>query len=110
MAMAMILIWLACFLIAAVLLHKGIVWGGVFGAVPALHMIYRGGSEVLIGVALLLFYLGLGIFLWKKRDAEAPATSTKPIDIEIENKMTPFFNVFLDDKFQSCHYGTERYI
>ena len=33
----------------------------------------------------------------------------KPADIEIYNKMTPFFNVFLDDKFQSCHYGTENY-
>ena len=29
---------------------------------------------------------------------------------EIYNKMTPFFNVFLDDKFQSCHYGTELYL
>lgn len=34
----------------------------------------------------------------------------KPTDTEIENKMTPFFNVFLDDKFQSCHYGTELYL
>ena len=35
----------------------------------------------------------------------------KPIDIEIYNKMTPFFNVFLDDTdFQSRHYGTEIYI
>ena len=34
----------------------------------------------------------------------------KPTDTEIYNKMTPFFNVFLDDKFQSCHYGTELYI
>lgn len=26
-------------------------------------------------------------------------------------KMTPFFNIFLDDTiFQSCHYGTEIYI
>ena len=33
----------------------------------------------------------------------------KPADIEIYNKMTPFFNVFLDDTFQSCHYGTENY-
>ena len=29
---------------------------------------------------------------------------------ETDNKMTPFFNVFLDDKFQSCHYGTELYL
>ena len=35
----------------------------------------------------------------------------KPKDIEIYNKMTPFFNVFLDDiNFQSSHYGTEIYI
>ena len=33
----------------------------------------------------------------------------KPVDTEIYNKMTPFFNIFLDDKFQSCHYGTENY-
>jgi len=79
MAMVMILIWLACFLIAAVLLQKGIVWGGVFGSFPALHMIYRGGSEVLIGIALLLFYLGLGIYLWKKRDSDSPAASNKEV-------------------------------
>ena len=34
----------------------------------------------------------------------------KPSDTEIYNKMTPFFNVFLDGKFQSCHYGTELYL
>ena len=34
----------------------------------------------------------------------------KPADTEIYNKMTPFFNVFLDDTFQSCHYGTELYL
>lgn len=35
----------------------------------------------------------------------------KPKDIEIYNKMTPFFNIFLDDyNFQSSHYGTEIYI
>lgn len=34
----------------------------------------------------------------------------KPADREIYNKMTPFFDVWLDDDFQSCHYGTENYI
>lgn len=33
----------------------------------------------------------------------------KPLDTEIYNKMTPFFQIFLDDDFQSCHYGTENY-
>lgn len=73
MAMGMILIWMACFLIAAILHHKGILWGSVFGIFPALHMIYRSGSEMWIGVALLLFYGGLSVYLWKKRDTDAPA-------------------------------------
>lgn len=35
----------------------------------------------------------------------------KPEDVEICNKMTPFFSIFLDEyDFQSCHYGTEIYI
>ena len=34
-------------------------------------------------------------------------TMSKPLDTELENKMTPFFNVFLEDKFYSNHYGTE---
>lgn len=33
----------------------------------------------------------------------------KPTDIEEANKMTPFFNIFLDDTFQSSHWGTEIY-
>lgn len=31
----------------------------------------------------------------------------EPIDKEIENKLTPFFSVFLDNGFSSEHYGTE---
>ena len=35
----------------------------------------------------------------------------KPTDVEIYNKMTPFFSIFLDEyNFQSCHYGTEIYV
>lgn len=37
-------------------------------------------------------------------------TMPKPQDIELENKMTPFFNVFLDSGFQSSHYGAELYV
>ena len=33
----------------------------------------------------------------------------KPTDIEAANKMTPFFNIFLDDTFQSSHWGCEIY-
>ena len=34
-------------------------------------------------------------------------TMPKPENIDIHTKMTPFFNVFLDNKFLSSHYGTE---
>jgi len=81
MALSMILIWLGCFLVAAVLLHKEIIWGSVLGCFPALHMIYRGGSEIFIGAVLLLFYLGLGIYLWKHREADSPGTSGKEVGI-----------------------------
>lgn len=31
----------------------------------------------------------------------------KPKDVEIYDKMTPFFSIFLDTGFSSEHYGTE---
>lgn len=39
--------------------------------------------------------------------AEMLLTMPKPQDTELENKMTPFFNVFFDNRFYSNHYGTE---
>ena len=41
--------------------------------------------------------------------AEMLLAQLKPIDTEAANKMTPFFNIFLDDTFQSSHWGTEIY-
>lgn len=79
LALFMVLIWLGCFLIAAVLLHKGIIWGCVFGIFPAVHMIYRGGSEILVGIGILLFYIILGVYLWKKKDTDAPVASNKDV-------------------------------
>ena len=70
-ALSMILIWLGCFYIAAVLLHKGIIWGGVFGTLPALHMIIRGDSEAFIGIVIALFYIVLCIYLWKNKDKDS---------------------------------------
>ena len=36
-------------------------------------------------------------------------TEPKPTDREIYNKMTPFFSIFLDNGYESAHYGTELY-
>lgn len=79
LALVVLLFWLACFMIAAVFLHKRIIWGSVFGALPALQMIYHGGSEILVGIALLLFYLLLSIYCWKKRDADTAVSSGKEV-------------------------------
>ena len=87
-AMSMILIWLACFWISAFLLHKGLFWGGVFSLFPALQMIYMGTQytgqvisiEIPLGIAVLLFYVIFGFYLWKKRNDE-PKTENKEIII-----------------------------
>lgn len=41
--------------------------------------------------------------------AEMLLTMPKPENTDCFRKLTPFFNVFLDDTFQSSHYGTELY-
>ena len=88
LTMSMILVWLACFWISAFFLHKGLFWGGIFGFIPAINMIYMGGEyrgqviniEIPLGIILLLFYTILGIYLWKKRhDSDASKVETKEI-------------------------------
>lgn len=87
LALSMILIWLACFWIAAFLLHKGLFWGGVFGLFPALHMIYMGTQytgqviniEIPLGLILLMFYVIFGFYLWKKRGTDLPKVENKEV-------------------------------
>ncbi|MDO5477577.1 MAG: substrate-binding domain-containing protein [Clostridia bacterium] len=71
-----ILLWLLCFWASAFFIHKGFFWGAAFGMMPAIHMIFMGlkesgqvmDIEIPLGIVLILFYLGLGIFLWFKRN------------------------------------------
>ena len=42
--------------------------------------------------------------------AEMVLSQPRPADQEVTRKLTPFFNLFLDANFQSCHYGTELYV
>lgn len=86
-AMSMVLVWLACFWISAFLLHKGLFWGGVFGLFPAIHMMYMGTQytgqviniEIPLGIAILLFYVIYGFYLWKKKDTNIPKVETKEV-------------------------------
>ena len=89
------LVWFACYLVAAVLFHKGIAWGSVFGILPSLQMIYEGGLETLIGIALVLFYACLGIYLWKKRDADTPPSSSMEFLLFFSKIMLTVLSLFV---------------
>lgn len=86
---SMALLWLGCFWVSAFLLHKGIFWGGAFGLVPAISLMYMGMKdtgqvvhiEIPLGAALILFYVIYGGFLWKKQKTEE--VSYKEIGITI---------------------------
>lgn len=75
LTLSMVLIWLACFWLSAFVLHKGLCWGGIFGMIPGVQMIYMGAQEtgqvinieMPLGIMLILFYGIFGVYLWKKR-------------------------------------------
>jgi len=75
-------IWLGCILFAGVLIWRGINWGAVFGFFPAGHMIFRSGPELFVGAALVLFYIGLWIYLKKTgKDGDAPGRAQKVLTV-----------------------------
>ncbi len=90
LTLSMVFIWLACFWLSAFFLHKGLFWGGVFGFIPAIHMIYMSTQykgqviniELPLGIILLLFYGIYSFYLWKKRNV-IPKTENKEIAIMV---------------------------
>jgi len=85
--MSMVMMWLVLFWASAFLLHKGFFWGGIFGIIPALHMIYMGTQytgqviniEIPLGVIVLVFYCVSGFYLRKKRGEESIFVENKEI-------------------------------
>ena len=90
LTMSMVLFWLACFWLSAFFLHKGLFWGGAFGLLPGVHMIYMSTQytgqviniEMPLGIILILFYGIYGFYLWKKRN-DIPKTENKEIIIMV---------------------------
>ncbi len=88
--MSMVLMWLVCFWVSGFFMHKGLFWGGVFGLIPAIRMIYMGTQytgqviniEMPLGIILILFYGIFGLYLWKKRN-DIPKTDNKEIVIMV---------------------------
>lgn len=68
-----VIVWLLLFWIAGVLLSKAMFWGGLFGVIPALYLIYMGTqetgqiiNETPIGVVVLLYYAVCIYYVYKK--------------------------------------------
>lgn len=70
---------------AAVLLHKGFPWGSLFALPLAGYMTVYGfwngtdKTEIFAGFALFLFYLLLGIHIWRTRDPNESKESNRKI-------------------------------
>lgn len=67
-----VFVWLALFFISGYFLHKSIYWGGLFGTLPAIHLIYMGSqvtgqiiNETPIGIVVLVFYIICGYIVYK---------------------------------------------
>jgi len=67
-----IVVWLALFFIGGLMLHKNFFGGSLFGALPAIHLIYMGTqqtgqifNEAPIGIVILIFYLLCGYFVYR---------------------------------------------
>jgi hypothetical protein len=67
-----VLLWLGGFL-----LNKGIVWGGLFGLLPAAHILYMSTqnsgqviSEALLGTITAIYVLICMCVVWRKGEAK----------------------------------------
>ena len=87
MALSMILIWLVCFWLSGFLFHKGLFWAGIFGCLPAIHMILIGIGhtglsmiiEIMLGFVLVIFYVLFGFYLRKNKNVEIPTVENREI-------------------------------
>lgn len=68
-----VIVWLLLFLVAGIFLSKGKFWGGILGALPAIHLIYMGTqetgqviNEMPIGIVVLIFYAICMLFIFNK--------------------------------------------
>lgn len=96
MSIPMVLVWIIGFWISALLLHKGVFWGSIFGILSGIHMIYIGwqeigqviNAEIPIGIAIVLLYGVLGFYLWKKRNVTPKAENKEIVIMVIKVALT----------------------
>ncbi len=68
-----VMVWLLLWSISGFLLNKNYFWGSLFGALPAIHLVYMGAqetgqiiNETPIGIVVLSFYLICGYLVYRK--------------------------------------------
>ena len=69
-----IFVWIALFLVGSFLLNKDKFWGGIFGILPGIHLIYMSTKdtgqniniELPLGISILIFYILYSIFIFYK--------------------------------------------
>lgn len=70
-----VIVWLALFIVAGVLLSKAVFWGSLLAMFPAIHLIYMSTQEtgqiinieLPSGIIILFFYVICGYFVYKHR-------------------------------------------
>ena len=68
-------VWVALLWLGGFLLNKEKVWGGLFGLLPAVHLLYMSTQytgqviniEMPFGVVTALYVLGCSFLVWKKK-------------------------------------------
>ena len=70
-------VWIALLWFCGFILNKGKVWGGLFGLLPAIHILYMSTqetgqviSEMPIGIIMALYILICMFVVWKKGTAK----------------------------------------
>ena len=67
-------VWVVLLWLGGLLLNKEKVWGGLFGLIPAIHLLYMSTQytgqviniEMPLGIATALYVLGCSCWVWKK--------------------------------------------
>ena len=70
-------VWIVLLWLGGFMLNKGKVWGGIFGLLPAIHILYMGTqetgqviNEMPIGVITALYIIICMFVVWKKGTAK----------------------------------------
>lgn len=68
-----VVVWIALFVVSAILLSKGKFCGGFLGALPGIHFIYMGTkdtgqiiNETPMGIIIVIFYILCSVFVFFK--------------------------------------------